>query len=135
MSYDLACSYSPKTFFEPLKENVNGLEQQINSKQSLFLCWVIAPLMNIQTMIRNNTENILIQKIAAVVIGALSAIVSVVLGLTEASIRFTLDITIGLVVTNSWYLSQTAIYNLALPFFVCDLALQRIDILNETLIS
>jgi hypothetical protein len=128
MSYDLACSYIPKTFFEPLKENVNGLEHQINSKQSLFLCWVIAPLMNIQTMIQNNTDNILIQKISAVFFGAVSAIASVVLGLAEGCIRFLLDVTIGCVVTNNRFLTQTAVYNLALSFFVCDLAIRRMDI-------
>jgi hypothetical protein len=120
-------SHTPNTIFDPLTVNCSNGQWQSKPSTSLFLSWIIAPLMNIQTMIQNKTDNHLIQKISAVAFGALSAIASVVLGLAEGCIRFVLDVTIGCVVTNNWFLNQTAFYNLALPFFVMDLAIQRMD--------
>jgi hypothetical protein len=83
--------------------------------------------MNLQTKIHNNTENNLVKKIVAIALSSLSIVAATVLGLSEAAIRFVLDVTVGLVVTNSTFLLDSALYNLALIFFTSELAFKKID--------
>ncbi len=127
MCYDLSVSNSPTSIFDPIEEHVNSSVSNCDPNDSFTLAWVITPIMNLQTIIQNNTENNLVKKVVAIALSSLSIVAATVLGLSEAAIRFVLDVTVGLVVTNSRYLMETALYNIYLIFEVADLAFKRLD--------